>query len=207
MRGSAPATARRYGVSQPSVRRDGQSRSTTRWCACARCERSWSRRAGWSIRLGCGWPRTGRCSGDDLVGPKEPLISGTPDAVWLTAESLGARDPALIAWPEAPVVFVFDEPLLDRLQLSSKRLVFIAETLAELAEHRKVQVLLDDPVRALKGVPIASTFAPVPGYQTRVAQLKVVATHPYSWLARPEGGDVRSHSAWTRQRTRPRSTA
>ncbi len=146
-------------------------------------------------------------SGDDLVGPKEPLISGTPDAVWLTAESLGSRDPALIAWPEAPVVFVFDEPLLDRLQLSSKRLVFIAETLAELAEHRKVQVLLDDPVRALKVVPIASTFAPVPGYQTRVAQLKVVATHPYSWLARPEGGDVRSHSAWTRQRTRPRSTA
>ena len=85
--------------------------------------------------------------------------------------------------------------------------MFIAETLAELAEHRKVQVLLDDPVRALKGVPIASTFAPVPGYQARVAQLKVVATHPYSWPARPEGGDVRSHSAWTRQRTRPRSTA
>lgn len=141
-------------------------------------------------------------SGDDLVGPKEAGVSGTPEAVWLTAESLGTRDPALTAWPDLPAVFVFDEPLLERLQLSAKRLVFVAETLAELAEHRRLQVMLDDPRRALQGVALASTFAPVPGYQARAARLSVVATHPYPWLARPEGGDVRSHSTWTRQRTR-----
>jgi deoxyribodipyrimidine photo-lyase len=36
------------------------------------------------------------------------------------------------------VVFVFDEPLLDRLRLSSKRLVFLVETLADLAGRRTV---------------------------------------------------------------------
>ena len=102
------------------------------------------------------------------------------------------------------MVFVFDEPLLAQLRLSTKRLVFIAETLAELAEHWPLRLLLDDPVRALQGVALASTFAPVPGYQTRAAQLSVVATHPYPWLMRPAGGDVRSHATWTRQRQRTR---
>ena len=66
------------------------------------------------------------------------------------------------AWPAAPAVFVFDEPLLSRLRLSAKRLVFIAETVAELAEDRAVRVLLGDPVLDLEGVALASTFAPVP---------------------------------------------
>ena len=138
-------------------------------------------------------------SGPDLVGPAEPVVTSTPDLVWLTAESLGTRDPALVAWPDTAAVFVFDEPLLTRLRLSTKRLVFLAETLAELAEHRPVQVLLGDPGRDLKGLALASTFAPVPGYQTRAAQLDIVASHPYRWLTRPDGGDVRSHSAWIRR--------
>lgn len=148
-----------------------------------------------------GWLR----SGEDLAGPVQPVVTGAPEAVWLTAESLGMRDPALVAWPDVPALFVFDEPLLTQLQLSSKRLVFIAETLAELAEHREVRVLLGDPVAALHGVALASTFAPVPGYHTRAAQMLVVATHPYPWLMRPAGGDVRSHSAWTRQRPNARA--
>lgn len=137
-------------------------------------------------------------AGPDLAGPRQPEVTGSPDEVWLTAESLGARDPALVAWPEAPAVFVFDEPLLRGLQLSGKRLVFIAETLAELAEDRPVRVLLGDPVRELAGVRLASTFAPVPGFQRRATQLDLVAVHPYPWLRRPAGGDVRSHSAWIR---------
>ena len=39
-------------------------------------------------------------------------------AKWLTAESLGHDDRALRANPDLPVVFVFGEPLLGRLQLS-----------------------------------------------------------------------------------------
>jgi deoxyribodipyrimidine photo-lyase len=139
-------------------------------------------------------------SGPDLAGPETTEITGTPEAVWLTAESLGDRDPALAAWPSTPAVFVFDEPLLARLRLSTKRLVFLTETLADLAERRSLRVLLGDPVSELHGVALASTFAPVPGYQRRAGRLDVVATHPYPWARRPSGGDVRSHSAWIRAR-------
>lgn len=139
-------------------------------------------------------------SGPDLVGPREPQIAGTPEQVWLTAESLGERDPALSAWPNLPAVFVFDEPLLRRLQLSSKRLIFVAETLAELAVQRSLRIFLGDPVELLAGAALATTFAPVPGFQRRAARLHVAALHPYPWLRRPNGGDVRSHSAWIRVR-------
>jgi deoxyribodipyrimidine photo-lyase len=45
--------------------------------------------------------------------------------------------------------------------------------LAELAEDRPVRVLLGDPVIELQGVALASTYAPVPGYQRRAAQPKL----------------------------------
>lgn len=137
-------------------------------------------------------------AGLDLAGPDCAQVDGSPEQVWLTAESLGARDPALCAWPGVPAVFVFDEPLLDRLRLSAKRLVFIAETLAELAEDRPLRILRGDPVAELAGTALAVTYAPVPGFQTRAGALDVVAVHPYPWLRRPNGGDVRSHSAWVR---------
>ena len=56
------------------------------------------------------------------AGPAEPRLTGSPEAVWLTAESLGDDDPALAAHPELPVVFVFDAPLLARLRLAGHRL-------------------------------------------------------------------------------------
>ena len=137
-------------------------------------------------------------AGPDLAGPSQAEVTAEPEQVWLTAESLGVRDPALVAWPDTPAVFVFDEPLLARLRLSAKRLVFIAETLAELAEQRPLRIVLGDPVHELAGIALATTFAPVPGFRRRAAQLHIVATYPYPWLRRPTGGDVRSHSAWIR---------
>jgi deoxyribodipyrimidine photo-lyase len=141
----------------------------------------------------------------DLAGPTAAEVTAAPEAVWLTAESLGAREPALAAWPDTPAVFVFDEPLLARLRLSAKRLVFLTETLAELAEHRPLRILLGDPVTELAGVALAVTFAPVPGFQHRSARLNIVATHPYPWWRRPTGGDVRSHSAWIRNGSKQRA--
>jgi deoxyribodipyrimidine photo-lyase len=129
-------------------------------------------------------------------GPKIALLTGDPERVWLTAESLGSSDPALLAHPDLPRVFVFDEPLLARLQLSGKRLVFRARALAEL----DCEVRLGDPVRELAGRRLAVTYAPVPGYRTRAAQLDVVALHPWPWLRRPTTGSLRSWSAWVRQR-------
>lgn len=141
-------------------------------------------------------------SGDDLAGPVNAEVTGRPDVVWLTAESLGARDPALVARPDLPAVFVFDEPLLAGLRLSRKRLVFLTETLAELAEHRPVELHLGAPAPLLAGRRLAVTFAPVPGFARRVAQLDVAELHPYPWLSRPAGGDATSHSAWVRHARR-----
>jgi deoxyribodipyrimidine photo-lyase len=130
------------------------------------------------------------------AGPVEPVVTGQPEAVWLTGESLGDADPALSAHPELPAVFVFDEPLLARLRLSSKRLVFITECLSELATRRPVEILRGDPVDLLAGRPLAGTFTPVPGWHRRSARLELVALHPWPWLCRPHHSRIGSFVAW-----------
>ncbi len=135
------------------------------------------------------------------AGPNGVESSGEPNAVWLTAESLGDADPALAAHPELPVVFVFDEPLLAELQLSSKRLVFIAERLAELTTDRGdggVEVHLGDPAHVLADRALATTFTPVPKARRLRAALNVVELHPWPWLVRPTAGPITSFSAWRR---------
>ncbi len=131
-----------------------------------------------------------------LAGPRDVEIQRRPDAVWLTAESLGDADPALETNPDLPVHFVFDEPLLSRLQLSSKRLAFLVETLAELATHRQMYLHRGDPVSVLSGIDLAVTHAPVPGFVHRANRLDIVERHPWPWLAVPTTGGMRSFSAW-----------
>ncbi|MGN6332379.1 MAG: FAD-binding domain-containing protein [Motilibacteraceae bacterium] len=143
------------------------------------------------------------------AGPSQPTVTGEPAAVWLTAESLGHDDPALLAHPELPAVFVLDEPLLARLRLSGKRLVFLAECLADLAEHlsdngSELQVHRGAPVEVLAGRPLAATYAPVPGWRDRARALDVVAVHPWPWLVRPHAGPIGSFTAWSRRAGRPR---
>ena len=129
-------------------------------------------------------------------GPREALVEGDPEIVWLTAESLGDGDPALSAHANLPAVFVFDEPLLGRLGLSAKRLVFLAETLADLAERRNVEIHRGSPEVVLSGRRVATTFAPVPGWRSRAALIEPVEIHPWPWLRRPHGGPLNSFSAW-----------
>ena len=133
---------------------------------------------------------------DRTGGPTEPTALHVPDAVWLTAESLGMADPALSAHPELPVVFVFDRPLLERLQLSSKRLVFLVETLAEIALSRSLSVFLADPLDVLGGMSLAATFAPVPGWRSLNTSLDVVDVHPWPWIFRPGRGSIASFDEW-----------
>ena len=152
------------------------------------------------------WPDAD--TGAALDGPdlgRGPTPAGPADVegdggeiVWLTAESLGTGDPALAADPDRPSVFVFDEPLLARLRLSGKRLVFLAETLGELAAARPLEIRLGRVVDELAGRALATTYAPVPGFATRARTLRPVEVHPWPWLARPAGGPVRSFSAWRR---------
>lgn len=193
-------TSKPYGFSRWQV-----SRRASAWCAsCAlnsECPISGWPKARSGDKLDSAW----LSAGEDLDGPTDASHDAPPRepaAVWLTAESLGHCDPALAAWPDLPAIFVFDEPLLAGLRLSAKRLVFLTETLAELAEHRPLVTTLGDPVDVLRGTPLAVTHAPVPGFQRRAAALEVVAVHPYPWRSRPDGGDVASHAAWIRRHRR-----
>lgn len=137
---------------------------------------------------------------DATAGPTTVQQSAMPEAVWMTAESLGDRDPAAAAHPDLPVVFVFDEPLLRRLRLSINRLVFLAQSVADLSTRREVQLWLGDPVEVLQGRRLAATFAPVPGWKSRAARLDVVALHPWPWLERPRAGSITSYTAWIKGR-------
>ena len=132
-------------------------------------------------------------------GPREVVDHGEPDAVWLTAESLGDADPALDAHPDLPAVFVFDEPLLARLRLSGKRLVFLTETLADLAERRDVELRRGRVPEELAGRAVAVTHAPVPGFVRRAAAVAPVRVHPWRWLWRPHAGPIGSYTAWRKK--------
>lgn|GEM_PF-54126 len=134
------------------------------------------------------------------AGPSTSVVRSSPEFVWLTAESLGDEDPALLAHPSLPAVFVFDEALLRSLQLSSKRLVFLAERLAELATERQLEVYLGDPIHVLADRRLATTFAPVPGWRRRSQSLDLAVLHPWPWLERPRAGSVASFSAWLNAR-------
>jgi deoxyribodipyrimidine photo-lyase len=136
----------------------------------------------------------GRTAGPTTV---DRVDSVKPEAVWITAESLGLGDPAMAANPDLPLIFVFDEALLQQLKLSSKRLVFLAETLAELSESAgPLEVHLGNPVTVLAGRPVATTFAPVPGWRRRAGEVRPVEVHPWPWLRRPGSGSVQSFSSW-----------
>ena len=132
------------------------------------------------------------------AGPSAAETTGVADRVWLTAESLGVDDPALVAHPDLPVVFVFDEPLLAKLRLSSKRLIFLTETLAELSTTCDLTVAVGDPVEVLADYNIAVTYAPVPGFQSRHARVNVVGLYPWPWLVVPDARSISSFSAWKR---------
>lgn len=139
------------------------------------------------------------------AGPSDAPRSGAADAVWLTAESLGAGDPALAANPALPAVFVWDERLLRALMLSGKRLVFIAEALAELGVTHPggLEVHRGDPAVLLAGRALATTFAPVPGWRRLAGHLQPVEVHPWPWLRRPGAGPLTSYTAWVRSLTSP----
>ncbi|QUW02785.1 deoxyribodipyrimidine photo-lyase [Chloracidobacterium validum] len=65
--------------------------------------------------------------------------------VWLHGDSLSPHDAALQAYPDAPVVFVFDEPLLTgHYRLTFKRLFFMYECLVDLYEQ------IPNPVKELR---------------------------------------------------------
>ncbi len=52
--------------------------------------------------------------------------------IWVHADSLSARNPAFVAYPDAPAIFVFDDVVLEGYRVSLKRILFIYECLLEM---------------------------------------------------------------------------
>ena len=126
-------------------------------------------------------------------GPDSVVHNKKPNYVLLTIESLGDNDPAMVSNPDLPVVFVFNEQALGKLQLSAKRLYFYLETLKDLSARRDLTVYLGDPVEFAKENSVSITHAPVPSFKKFDGLAEV---HPYPWLKKPHSGSVRSFSAW-----------
>lgn len=62
--------------------------------------------------------------------------------IWIHGDCLNPHSPALLAHPDAPRVFVFDEAVLAQYRISLKRIAFMYECLLEIShvEIRKGQV-------------------------------------------------------------------
>lgn len=127
------------------------------------------------------------------TGPTSVVSKGTPEVVMLTVDSLGDADPALVANPDLPVVFVFNREALAKLQLSSKRIFFYLETLQDLASRRNLSVFVGNPYEYAASHKVAVTHAPVPSFKkfTEVAEL-----HPFLWLKKPHAQNIQSFTAW-----------
>ncbi len=130
---------------------------------------------------------------DRTTGPRATVRNAAPKEVLITIDSMGDADPALVANPDLPVVFVFNQGALARLQLSSKRIHFYLETLQDLALRRDLKVYLGSPYEYARENPVAVTYAPVPSFEKfgQVAEL-----HPFPWLRPPHDRNIKSFTAW-----------
>jgi deoxyribodipyrimidine photo-lyase len=136
------------------------------------------------------------------IGPISPVNNDQAKFVLLTIDSLGDSDAALSANPDLPVVFIFNEAALAKLQLSARRIAFYLETLQDLSTRRDLTVYLGDPYAFAKENPVAVTFAPVPSFKKfeNLAQI-----YPYPWLRKPHAGSVRSFTSWRQKIDRANS--
>jgi hypothetical protein len=92
----------------------------------------------------------------------------SPTLVWVHGDSLSPTNPALLTYPQAPAVWVWDEELLTQWQISRKRIVFIYECLLELpVEIRRGNVVqeLTQAMQAQRAKHLVTTPSPSPRFK------------------------------------------
>ena len=95
--------------------------------------------------------------------------------VWLHGDSLSEKDPAAVKYPEAPRVFVFDRPFLEKAGLSFKRIFFLYECAAEAAQEIRVGRTVEelkDALTASGAGRLAVTVSVSPRWRELVEELK-----------------------------------
>ena len=96
--------------------------------------------------------------------------------VWLHGDSLSEKDPAAVRYPEAPRVFVFDRPFLEKAGLSFKRIFFLYECAAEAAQEIRVGRTVEelkDALTANGAGRLAVTVSVSPRWRELVEELKM----------------------------------
>jgi len=96
--------------------------------------------------------------------------------VWVHGDGLSPTNPALIAFPDAPAIFVFDDMLLHAYQLSLKRIVFLYECLLELPVDIRRGDVFDHLIafaRENDATRLVTTLSPAPRFRQLVEQLSV----------------------------------
>ena len=124
-----------------------------------------------------------------VIPPAAPWRAAVPSGqplVWLTLDSVATSSPARQQHPKAPAVFVFDPVWLAEEQPTVKRLVFLADCLAEIPG---LEVWLGDPATILSQraaavgasrICVATTACP--RVRQTAAQLeKTVPVVPVDW--------------------------
>ena len=136
----------------------------------------------------------------EKFGPTKIIDSGTkPEIVWLTGESLGDDDAAMKANPNLPVIFIFDEILLKKIKLSSKRIIFLLDTLRELSAKKELSIFVDDPKIILKNYKYSVTHACVPKYRNITKSNHPEVEFPTSRLAEPIDFYPKSYTSWKKK--------
>ncbi len=127
--------------------------------------------------------------------------------VWLHGDSLSPTDPALVANPDAPALFVFDEQLLAAAQLSFKRLMFLYESALEALAGRPGEIRRGVLVAELLAFAsehgareIHVTASVAPRFRRYVAELgdrsQVVVHEPQPLVSRPHEPPRRFSAFW-----------
>jgi len=100
---------------------------------------------------------------------------------------------------ELPVIFIFDKELLLKLQLSTKRINFLIDSLKEINSKRELQVYMTNPEDYLQNKNFASTFAAVPKYKKITKHNIPSVEFPTQRLAEPINFYPTSFSSWRKR--------
>ena len=101
--------------------------------------------------------------------------------------------------PNLPVIFIFDEILLKKIKLSSKRIIFLLDTLRELSAKKELSIFVDDPKIILKNYKYSVTHACVPKYRNITKSNQPEVEFPTSRLAEPIDFYPKSSTSWKKK--------
>ena len=144
-----------------------------------------------------------RSTADDK--PDAPHAPANP-IIWVHGDNLNPYSPAFTAYPNAPVVWVWDDALLARSRISLKRIVFLYECLLELPVVIRRGDVATEVLRfaaAYNADGIVTTASPSPGFAARRRQLEqrlaVIALPEPPFVDAPAGLDLRRFARYWRK--------